>query len=385
LPAKLERFDAAELSCAGRRVARRWLAAHFNFRGLTLTAHRHTVTFVPQASMNDYRSNLLRTSLSLTAALCIFSIPARCQDSGDQGTMVQGDRAQISVTVRNSSGEVVGAPVIVKLLKNGMPSDQVLTSHGRAFFIPRGFGEFTITVEATGYKAAQKDLSVTVAGKFEVDVYLQRELASNETAGVPPRPTLAPKAQEALTKGTHALREGKLDEAKKYLDKAVQLAPGNPDVLYVQGMLFMRQHNWEAAQPVLQKADQLDPNQPRVLAALGMTLCNQKNYAQAIPLLEKSRQLEPASGWETDLALGKAYYYQERYEEGLKMAESAHTSSHASITQVELLRAQCLTAVGRYGDSAEVLREVLKSHPNDPDTATAKRWLDGLLANGKIH
>ncbi len=335
--------------------------------------------------MKDYRSHLLRASLSFSAAVCIFSVPGHCQDSGDQGTMVQGDRAQLSVTVRNSSGEIVGAPVTVKLLKNGMPSDQALTSHGRAFFIPRGLGEFTVAVEATGYKPAQKDISVTIAGKFEIDVYLQRELASNETAGVPTKPILAPKAQEAFSKGSQALREGKLDEAKKHLDKAAQLAPGNPDVLYVQGMLFMRQRNWDAAQSVLQKSDQLAPNQARVLAALGMTFCNQKNYGQAIPLLEKSRQLEPASGWETDFALAKAYYYHEQYEEALKMAESARANSQTSNSQVELLLAQCLTAVGRYGDSAEVLREFLKTHSNDPDAATAKRWLDGLIANGKIH
>lgn len=335
--------------------------------------------------MNDYRPHLLRPLLSFAAALFIFSAPGRAQDSGDQGTLMQGDRAEISVTVRNSSGEIVTAPVTVKLLKNGMPSDQSLTSHGRAFFIPRGFGEFTVTVEAAGYKSAQRDITITIAGKFEIQIDLQRELASNETAGVPPKPVLAPKAQELFTKGSQALREGKLDEAKKYLDKAVQLAPGNPDVLYVQGMLLMRQHNWEAAQSVLQKSDQLAPNQARVLAALGMTLCNEKNYDHAIPLLEKSRQLEPASGWETDFALAKAYYYHEQYEEALKMVESARASSQSSNSQVELLLAQCLTAVGRYGASAEVLRQFLKTHSNDPDTATAKRWLDGLAANGKIH
>ncbi len=266
-----------------------------------------------------------------------------------------------------------------------MPSDQSLTSHGRAFFIPRGFGEFTVTVEATGYKSAQKDVSIRIAGKFEIEIYLQRELAPNEITVVPPKPVLAPKAQEAFAKGSQALREGKLEEAKKYIDKAVQLAPGNPDVLYVQGMLFMQQHNWEAAQLVLEKSDQLAPKQARVLAALGMTLCNQKKYGPAIPLLEKSRELEPASGWETSFALAKAYYYHEQYEEALKMVESARVSAHASNSQVELLLAQCLTAVGRYGDSAEVLRGVLKTHINDADTATAKRWLDGMAADGKIN
>jgi Flp pilus assembly protein TadD len=347
--------------------------------------HGHTLVFVPQVSMNDYRSHLLRAFLSFTAALCIFSVPSRCQDSGDQGTLNYGDRAEISVTVRNSAGEIIATPATVKLLKNGMPSDQSSTSRGRAFFIARGFGEFTVAVEAAGYKSAQKDVSVRLAGKFEVDVNLQRELAANETTGVPQKPILATKAEDALSKGTQALREGNLDEAKKYLDKAVQLAPGNPDVLYIQGMLLMRQHNWEAAQSILQKSDQLAPNQARVLSALGMTLCNQKMYEQAIPPLEKSLQLEVASGWETEWALAKAYYYHGQYQEALKMAESARGKSHSSIPQVELLLAQCLTAVGRYSDSAQVLREFLKAHTDDADTATAKRWLDNLAASGKIN
>lgn len=336
--------------------------------------------------MHEYRSHLLRAFLALSVSVCIFSIPSRCQDSGDQGTFAYGDRAEVSVTVRDSSGEIIAAPATVKLLKNGMPSDQSSTSHGRAFFTARGFGEFTIAVEAAGYKATQKDVSIHVAGKFEVDIYLQRELSANETTGVPPKPILAPRAQEAFTKGAQALRAGKLDEAKKYLDRAVQLAPGNPDILYVQGMLFMKQRNWEAAQSVLQKSDQLAPNQARVLAALGMTLCNEKKFEQAIPPLEKSLQLEPAtSGWETDWALAKAFYYHEQYEEALKMAEAAHANSHESIAQVELLLAQCLTAVGRYNDSAQVLRDFLVAHSDDPDAPTAKRWLDVLAANGKIH
>ena len=54
------------------------------------------------------------------------------------------------------------------------------------------------------------------------------------------------------------MREGKLDEAEKALDKAAKLAPSNPDVLYIQGMLYLRQSNWDKAETVLQKADQVD-------------------------------------------------------------------------------------------------------------------------------
>jgi tetratricopeptide (TPR) repeat protein len=299
--------------------------------------------------------------------------------------MIRGDRPELSITVRDASGALITTPSSVKLYKNGAPSDQSSTSHGRAFFIPRGLGEFTIIVDAAGYKSGQKDVSVTVAGRIEVDVYLQRELATNETASAPGRPILAPEAQKALSKGAQALRDGKLDQAEKELTKAANLAPGNPDVLYLQGMLYLRQSSWQKAEAVLQKADQIEPNQARMLSALGMALCNQKKYQQAIPVLEKSIQLEPHTSWETDWALAKSYYSLEQYEQALKIVEQAHTTARGAIPQVELLLAQCLTAVGRYEDSAQVLRDFLKNNAETPEAATARRWLGNLAADGKIH
>lgn len=320
--------------------------------------------------------------LPLLTGVWLFPPPALGQDSADAGTMSRGDRAELSITVRDSSGQLITAPASVKLYKNGSPIDQLSTSRGRAFFVPRSLGDFTIMVEATGYKSAQKDVSLPVPVKAEVDINLQPDTVS---VGVPGKPLLAPKAKEALTKGLHALGENKLDEAQKHVSEAMKLAPGHPEVLYVQGMLYMRRSNWVKAQSVLDTANQLEPDQARVLAALGMALCNQKKYEAAIPVLEKSLQLEPAASWETQWALAKSYYFQEQYPEALRMAEQARAASHGPATQVELLFAQCLTAVGRYEDSAKVLREFLKNSAGAPDAATAQRWLDGLAANGKIH
>jgi len=294
---------------------------------------------------------------------------------------MRGSRAEISVTVRDKSRQVITAPAVVKLYKNGALEDQRSTSQGRAFFIPRGLGDFTVTVEAAGYKAAQKEVSIAVAIQYQEDVYLERDATSSEAPG---GAVLAPKAKEALDKGTQALKEGKLEDAQKYIGEAMKLAPGNPDVLYLQGMLYMRQGNWEQAQTTLEKASRMDPNQPRTLAALGMNLVNQKKFAEAIPLLEKSIQLQPASGWETEWALAKAYYYHEQYEQALKMANQAHVESHGSSAQAELLLAQCLTVMGRYEDSAQVLREFLKNNTEGPDAKTARHWLERLTADGKI-
>jgi tetratricopeptide (TPR) repeat protein len=108
--------------------------------------------------------------------------------------------------------------------------------------------------------------------------------------------------------GMQALRHDKLVEAQKALDQSMKLAPNNPQVLYVQGLLDLKKHEWTKAQSVLEKATQMQPNSARALAALGMALCNQKKYAEAIPRLEKSLGLDPASGWETHWSLAESYF-----------------------------------------------------------------------------
>jgi Tfp pilus assembly protein PilF len=336
------------------------------------------------------RSARQRPSLQLLQFLlpvipCLFLVlpPASGQDSAAEGTVFRGDKAEVSVTVRDNSGEAISAPASVKLLKEGMPIDQKEASHGRAFFILRSLGDYTVVVSATGYKSAQKDVSVPVGVKAEVDIYLQKESSTGDNIGVHGRPVLTPKAKDALDKGLQALSENKLAEAEKHVSEAVRLAPGHPDVLFVQGVLYLSLHNWVQAQGVLEKAAQMDPSNARVLSALGMALTDQGKYDEAIPPLEKSLQME-TGGWETHWALGKSYYYRQQYDQALKASQQALVGSNGKAPQIELLVAQSLTAVGRYEDAAQALRGFLKNHGDRSEAATARRWLDGLVKNGKI-
>jgi Tfp pilus assembly protein PilF len=325
---------------------------------------------------------IARFPLLLFSCLLLSPRPLFSQDSGSEGTLLRGDKAEISVTVHDGSGEAISIPASVRIFKEGMPTDQKEASHGRAFFILHSLGDYTVVVEANGYKPAQKDVSVPVGVKAEVDIYLQRLPSSNETAGVPGKPLLAPKARESLDKGLQALGANKLSEAEKYVAEAMKLAPGHPDVLFVQGVLFLSQRNWTQAQSVLEKAAQMDPSNARIFSALGMALTDQGKYEEAIIPLEKSLQLD-VGGWETHWALGKAYYYRRQYEQALKTSQLALTESNGKAPQIELLVAQSLTAVGRYDDAAQTLREFLKRHGDSPEAPTARRWLDGLTKNGK--
>ncbi len=188
----------------------------------------------------NIRSRLGLAVVPLSAVLSVCASTARCQDSGDQGTMVRGDRAEISITVRDSSGAIINTPCSVKLYKNGMPSDQSSTSHGRAFFIPSGLGEFTITVEAAGYKSAQKDISLAIAGKVETGhQFCSAIWPRTKAPAFPASQSWLPRPKRRSPRRRRHCAKASWMKPKRQLDKAAKLAPSNPDVLYIQGMLYL--------------------------------------------------------------------------------------------------------------------------------------------------
>jgi tetratricopeptide (TPR) repeat protein len=320
--------------------------------------------------------------LFLTSFMIFLRWPAVGQDrSSDEGAL-RGSRAEISITLRNDSGQIITTPATVKLYRSGVLSGQAATARGRAFFILDRLGDYVITAEAAGYAIAQKDVSLRVAIKDEEDLILHKD-GGQDNAAAPGNTLLAPKAREAFEMGLAALNDDNLDRAEKYIDEAIKLAPSHPDVLYVQGVIYLKQHQWTKAQSVLEKATQLDPKQARAFSALGMALLNAGKYDQAIAPLQQSLKLDPV-GWETHWALAKAYYHHEQYDDALKESQEALTESHGAAPDIELLLAQSLTAVGRYEDSAQTLREFLKQHPDAPGAATARRWLERLATDGKI-
>ena len=330
---------------------------------------------------------LLRIGAFLLPILfCNFLCPlaAWCQTNVGTGVGHRGFHIEIDVTIRDGTREILTVPANVKLYCSGSPCEEGSTSNGRVKFIMNGIGDFVVTVDAAGYKPGQKDVKVSEPDKVQVEVNLERDPSSSFAPGAAGNPILAPKAKEALDKGMQALRDDKLDEAEKALEQAIQLAPNNPNVLYMQGVLNLKRHEWTKAQIILEKATQIDPNSARALAALGMALCNQKKYSEAIPPLEKSLQLDTASGWETHWSLAQSYYHSARFDEALKLSQQAQTESKSQVPHVDLLVAEALMAVGRYEDSATVLRELLKNHRDGPEAVTARSYLERLTADGKI-
>lgn len=334
---------------------------------------------MPQKSLLLFSRTQMLRRLSF---LVLVATPALSQDRTADQAGLRGNRAEVSVTIKDGSSQLIGPLVTVKLYYLGALAGQVSTSKGRAVFILNHLGDYTLIAEAVGYRTVQKEISIPVAVEAEEEIILQRDSAP-EALGSAARPVLAPKAKEAFDKSLQALGENKLNEAEEHVTEAAKLAPNHPDVLYLEGVILLRSGQSEQAQAVLEKATQIDPRNAPAFTALGMAFINESKYDQAIAKLKESLRLDPSS-WEAHWTLARALYRQEQYDASLQEAQQAFGQSRGAEPAIELLIAQAQTAVGKFEDSAETLRVFLRTHPTDKGAATARRWLERLIADGKV-
>src|SRR5215472_16503194 len=115
----------------------------------------------PNSPLTFFRFQILSGLL----CLLVFAAPALCQDrSADQGG-IRGNRAEVAITIKEGSSQLIGPLVTVKLYYLGALTEQMTTSKGRVVFILNRLGDSTTTADAAGYRPAQKKISIPAAAK----------------------------------------------------------------------------------------------------------------------------------------------------------------------------------------------------------------------------
>lgn len=278
-------------------------------------------------------------------------------------------------------------PALVRLYtSDGMPLGQAsVGSGGQVIFRNVRPGDYSIEVEATGYENAQGRAFLPMAGEANVEIYMQPESAKTDAVVLsdPGTPVLAPKARKEMDAGQEALAKKDLKEALRHLEKAGELAPTNPSVLYLLGILYSRMDDLPRAEEFLTKATQMEPEQTRSQAALGIILANDHKFDAALIPLEKALELDEKS-WEARWALARCYYVQRKFQPALEQSQRALNDSNGQGPDIMLVVAASLTALGQYEQSAGLLREYLEKYSDRAGAARARRWLDRLQQSGKI-
>ena len=289
-----------------------------------------------------------------------------------------GGGGQIRVHVQEGGGAPFGRPATVALHSPSQLTNITTstTDAGQALFTGLPAGEYLVEVNAPGYRTAQEQAIIAADKEIEdIIVVMVPEGGANRPASGSGGIVLAPKALKETEKGLQALQASKLDEAETHLQRALQLAPGFPDVNYLLGVLWMRRHEPKRAQAYLEKAVQLAPKHAAALLALGEVEYLQKDYPRAIESLEQSASLKPGA-WRANWLAGVACYQQGDYVKAREHAQAAVLGGQDKTGSALLLLGEAQAALGEREAALSTLQQWMREQPSGPQTATAQ----GLIA-----
>ena len=296
------------------------------------------------------------------------------QRSGSPSTIYSNDvPVDVLVSVREPTGMPLAGHALVKLSsEKGVHLTVSTRDNSTATFPQMQAGEYEIEVSALGYKTATEHASVFTGGTTcNLYIYLHNEGEGTPGSRAPGGTVMTPRLQGEIDKGLEKMRRHQYDAARAQFEKAAKMAPGNPDVPYLLGMVEYAQEHFEAARTKFEAALSIYPSHERSLLALGELQLRTGDAVGAAQTLEKAYLLNGAD-WRTHWLLANAYAQQKNYEKALAHATRAAELGKENGAAAWMLAGQIMVQMGRREDARKAYETVVRSFPNNPAAAGAK-------------
>jgi len=187
----------------------------------------------------------------------------------------------------------------------------------------------------------------------------------------PSYPDTLPDAWNNL--GVIATRENHIDEAVEDFEKALRLNPRHLLSLDNLGNAYRLQKRWDNARAILQRAVEVAPEDPEANYSLGMVFAQNNDTGKAYEYLQRALKARPQYP-EALNNLGVLYLVTHRRDQAVASFERCIQIA-PSFDQAYLNLARVYAIEGAGDKARALLLELLKQHPNHPQ---AKRMLEQL-------
>jgi len=309
--------------------------------------------------------------------------PPRAQGNPEMGLPNASLGAgQLVVRVRSMGGLMLQVPASVRIFSNFNTYQKTSSTidNAQAVFESVPVGEYVVEVRAPGFAVANEEAALWLPNSTTyVYVDLRLERAAGSTAAPSGLPLLTPKAQKELEQAATALRANDLKTARQHLNKVRKLAPGHPDVAYLEGILFLQQNDAAQARVFLERAVNIYPEHAAAQSALGTLLFQQNDCAAAIAALEKAVQLLPQS-WVPHHILALCHLRAASLQKARAHTERAIETAGNRAPELRLLRARVFLAGKEFEKARQELAAFRSQNPAHPALAEADRLLAALNA-----
>jgi len=208
-------------------------------------------------------------------------------------------------------------------------------------------------------------------------------------------PYKAPKdARKAYEKGVQAEKNGKLDDAHKYLETAVEIYPSSADAWFRLGTVLQKQDQMDAARKAFTQATTIDTKFLPPYLSLASMAYQTGNWTEVLTLTDHILDLDPlnhaaVSNYILDLDpvnYAGAYFYNamanynlNKFEDAERSALKAeHLDLQTHFPQLHLLLAEIFTRKNNYAVAIAEIQTYLALAPHARDAEQAREQLAKL-------
>jgi predicted Zn-dependent protease len=172
-----------------------------------------------------------------------------------------------------------------------------------------------------------------------------------------------------------AYHQGHFDDARRWLEQALQLDPRSARAHAQLGLVLARQNDVEGAIRNLRQAHEIDPQNPDYAYNYAVLLEQGGQFAAAIPILEGLRQKSPRSD-DVLVNLVRAYAGAGDFQKLSVTTTHLGVAAYDNMSLLETL-ATILAGTGQTSTTAELWQAAIRHDPNQPlpYAALAELWL----------
>lgn len=300
--------------------------------------------------------------------------------SGRHHGMVQNS---LSGAVRTLDGKPVrNARVELRTV----PTGQTIVS---AYTLPNGTFEFSDV--APGVYEVVATFGVDEARQrvelYQPDPSVQLTLSSHQadstTAGSATvsvaQMKVPDKARKLFQKADQAFQKQKFQQAREYVQKALQAFPAYAQALTLRGILNLQDNKLDDARTDLEQAIKDDASYGMGYVVLGTTYTLLKRFDDSVRTLERGIALSPSS-WQGYFELSKAYLGKGQFPAAVRQIDKAAQLAPPDYSAIHLVRAHALLGVKDYNQAVAELEQFLGSNPTGADSALARDTLNQVKA-----
>jgi tetratricopeptide (TPR) repeat protein len=151
-------------------------------------------------------------------------------------------------------------------------------------------------------------------------------------------------------------------EAKRYLDKAIEIDPNNAQAYFLYGLIEMAQVNINEGTLQFERAIHFDANNYEAYIQQSDIMVSARNPVQAIEYLNKLISVKP-DYWLAYKMMGKVYYNDKKYPEAIK--NYAIYFKNVPTDKDVAFYAYSLFFNKQYDEAKKVINVLIEQNPND--------------------